>query len=123
MHVGTLATGTQYYYGSFRFHYRHRWEERLLNESIESMKEVDDEDRPTVRQRLASQRGFTGLSILHHLHRLYQFDVLKDLTFDTMHTLVLRVINRHLQLYNELGLLKNPVLGKRLQEMPWTAGS
>ena len=77
-----------------------------MNESIESMKEVDDEDRPTVRQRLASQRGFTGLSILHRLHRLYQFDVLKDLTFDTMHTLVLSEIKRHLQLYNELGLLK-----------------
>ena len=86
------------------------------------MNEVDDEDRPTVRQRRASLRGFTGLSILHRLHRLYQFDVLRDLTFDTMHTLVLRVINRQLQHYNDLGLLKNPIIGKRLQEMPWTAG-
>lgn len=83
------------------------------------MNEVDDEDRVTVRQRLASQTGFTGLSILHRLHQLYHFNVLKDLTFDTMHTLVLRIINRHLQYYNDLGLLKNR---KRLQEFPWTAG-
>ena len=82
------------------------------------MKEVDDKDRPTVRQRFASQRGFTGLSILYNLHRLY--DVL---TFDTIHTLALHVNNHHLQYYNELGLLKNPVLGKRLQKIPWTAGS
>ena len=87
------------------------------------MKEVDDEDRLTVRQRLASQRGFTGLSILDHLHQLYQFGVLKDLAFDTIRTLVFHVNNHHLQYYNELGLLKNPVLGKRLQKMPLTAGS
>ena len=86
------------------------------------MNKVDEEDRPTLRQRLASQTGFTGLSILHRFHRLYQFNVLKDFIFDTMHTLVLRVINRHLQYFSELGLLKNPVLGRRLQEFPWTAG-
>ena len=82
------------------------------------MKEVDEKDRPTVRQRLASQTGFTSLSILHRFHWLYQFDVLKNLTFNTVHTLVLCVINRYLQHYNKLDLLKNPdycrkCLGKR----------
>lgn len=77
------------------------------------MEEVDNEDRPTVRQRLASQTGFTGLSVLHQLYRLYQFDVLNDLIFDTMHTLVLRVLNCHLQYYTEQGLLKNAELGRK----------
>ena len=125
MYVGAQiagVSGRQYYYGSFRFHYRHRWEERLLNESIEKMKGVEDEDRITVRQKLASEVGFTGVSILHRLNRLYQFNVLKDLIFDTMHTLVLRIINRHLQYYSEIGFLKDPVLERRLQKMPWTAG-
>ena len=95
----------------------------MLSEDVEDMKQVDDEERITIRQRLASQTGFTGLSLLHRLYYLYKFDVLKDLVFDTMHTLVLRIINRHLQHYNDLGLLKNPVLGKRLLAMPWTAGT
>lgn len=106
----------------YRLHFRHPWPERLVSEAIEDMKRVDDEERITVRQRLASQTGFTGLSLLHRLYHLYKFDVLKDLVFDTMHTLVLRIINRHLQYYSDLGLLKNPVLGKRLLAMPWTAG-
>ena len=113
--------GTQCYYTKFRFHFCHPWSERLLSEAVEDMKRVDNEERITVRQRLASQTGFTGLSILHRLYHLYKFDVLKDLVFDTMHTLVLRIINRHLQHYNDLCLLKSPIVRKRLLAMPWTA--
>ena len=36
-----------------------------INESIEKMKRVEDEDRITVRQKLTSEVGFTGVSILH----------------------------------------------------------
>ena len=55
------------------------------------MNVVDQKDRLSVRQKLASQTGFTGLSILHRLHTLYKFDILQDniMVFDTMHTLVL----------------------------------
>ena len=95
----------------------------MLSEAVGDMKQVDQEERSTVRQRLASQTGFTGLSVLHRLHDLYKFDVLKDFVFDTMHTLVLRIINRHLQHYNDLGLLKNPLIGRRLLAMPWTPGT
>ena len=127
MHVHTGApiagsTGNQYYYANFRHHFRNRWPERLLNEAVQHMKQVDQEERITVRQRLASQSGFTGLSVLHRLNDLYKFDVLKDLIFDTMHTLVLRIINRHLQHYNDLGLLKNSLIERRLLAMPWTPG-
>lgn len=82
------------------------------------MKGVED-DRITVRQKLASEVGFTGVSILHWLNRLYQFNVF---IFDTMHTLVLHIINRHLQYYSEVGFLKDAVLERRLQEVLWTAG-
>lgn len=64
------------------------WPKRELDNSVSMMKEVDQDDRISVRQKSASETGFTGLSILHHLHRLYKFDVLQDLIFDTMHTLV-----------------------------------
>ena len=86
------------------------------------MNQVDQEDRVSIRQRSASLTGFTGLSILHRLHRLYKFDVLQDLVFDTMHTLVLRVIHRHLQYYTEKGYFKSSSIEERLKMMPWTAG-
>jgi len=86
------------------------------------MKNIDNEDRPTRRQKLASENGFTALSLLHRLHSLYQFDVLRDAIFDTMHTLVLHIIYRHLQYYSDLGLLKDLTLLRRLQAMPWTPG-
>ena len=79
------------------------------------MKRVDDEDHVSVCQKLASQTGFTGLSILHCLHQLYKFDVIKDFVFDTMHTLTLRVLNYHLHYYAEKKYLRDPI-------MPWTAG-
>jgi len=42
------------------------------------MNVVDQADCLSICQKLASQTGFTGLSILHRLHRLYKFDVLKQ---------------------------------------------
>ena len=50
---------------------------RSLMESISEMKAVDDEDRVSVRSRKASSTGFTGIFILHRLHYLYSFNILK----------------------------------------------
>ena len=99
------------------------WPKRNLDNSVSIMNEIDQEDRISVRQKLASQKGFTGLSILHRLHRLYKFNVLQDLIFDTMHTLVLRVIHRHLQYYAEKGYFKSSSVEERLKKIPWTAGT
>ena len=86
------------------------------------MQAIEEEERVTVRQKMASDSGFTGVSLLNRLNVLYGFDVLKDMVFDTMHTLILRVALRHLQHYNECGFFNNPVVEKRLEKMPWTAG-
>ena len=83
---------------------------------------VEDEDRVTVHHRLASQCGFTGVSILHRPHHLYGFDVRKDMVFDAKHTLILKVVLKHLQIYQETGLLKNSLIEERLKNMPWIAG-
>ena len=123
--IGAIVDGsssTQHYYGDFRYHFRYHWPEHLLCESMKDMNEVGQEDRITVRQKLASKTGFTGLSHLHHLYYLYKFDVLKDVVFDTMHTLLLRIISRHLDLYLQKGFIKNPEIDKRLLAMPWTSG-
>lgn len=119
MHVNS---SNQCYYTNNRFYFNHRWPSRQLDQSFGEMTRVDEEDRISVRQRLASQTGFTGLSILHCLHRLYKFDVLQDLVFDTMHTLVLRVLHSHLNYYTEKEYLRDPEVERRLKMMPWTAG-
>ncbi len=86
-----------------------------------AMQRVDDEERVSVRARLAKEEGFTGLSILHRLNKLYGFDVLQDMVFDAMHNVVLNVASQHLHHYAEEKLLSREV-EKRLSEVPWTAG-
>ena len=87
------------------------------------MNAVEDEDRITVRQKMASDCGFTGVSILNRLNRLpCKFNILTDMVFDTMHTLILRIVLRLLQRYQEKGILKNPQIEKRLEKVPWTVG-
>lgn len=113
--------GTQYYYGDYRLHFRRPWPVRTLSESLTSMNQVEDEDRVTVRQKMSSNTGFTGLCIFNRLYALYNFDILNDFVFDVMHTLLLRIIRRHLEYFKEKGYL-NSVVEERLRLMPWTAG-
>ena len=124
MHLGKSAFdgGTQLYYGDYRYHYRNQWSQRTLNESVIDMDRVDEEDRISVCKRLASETGFTGMSELHRLHSLYKFDVLNDLVFDAMHTLLLGVVKCHLDYYKDQGYLSDAV-EEKLRKIPWTAGS
>ena len=123
IHTGQhVEDSTQYYYGIYLFHYRCPWSQRVLDESVVSMNAVEDEDRVTVCQKLASQCGFTGVGILHRLHHLYDFNILKDMVFDAMHMLILREVLKHLQVFQEGGILKNPLIEERLKKIPWVAG-
>ena len=93
--VGSIdPTGhsTTYYYGANRYHARYPWPERKIEEEVQLMSEISEEGRPTVRQRLSRESGYTGLSILHRLNKLYGFDVLKDTVFDVMHNIPLNVV-------------------------------
>ena len=72
------------------------------------------EERVTVQQKMASDSGFIGVSLLNRLNVLHGFNILKGMVFDTMHTLILRVALRH-------NITMNAV-EKRLEKMPWTAG-
>ena len=86
------------------------------------MIEVDQEDRVTLRRQRASEKGFTGVSVVHRLHALYDFNVLKDFVFDAMHTILLGNIKRHLDFYKENGYL-NDTVENGLRKIPWTAGN
>ena len=85
------------------------------------MQKIEDEDRVSVRAQMAKEEGFTGLSTLHRLYKLYRFNILEDMVFDAMHNVVLNVVSQHLHYYTEKGMLTSEV-EKRLSEVPWTAG-
>ena len=86
------------------------------------MTAIDDEDRPSVRARLSRNSGYTGLSILHRLHKLYKFDVFKDLVFDVMHNIPLNVAARQIKKWIDSEAIDKDVVEQRLNSFPWTAG-
>ena len=86
------------------------------------MREISEEDLTSVRQRLSRESGYTGLSILHRLNKLYCFDVLKHTVFDVMHNISLNVVGNLLKELVASGKLDVKVADERLQNFPWTAG-
>ena len=56
------------------------------------MTEIEQEERTTVKDRMSKESGFMGVSLLHRLHKLYKFDVIKDLVFDVMHLVPLNLV-------------------------------
>lgn len=86
------------------------------------MKEIDAEDRRTVRERLSRDTGYTGLSILHRLNSLYGFDVIRDIVFDVMHNLPLNIVGCSLKQLIAEGKRDVKEADERLSNFPWTAG-
>ena len=56
------------------------------------MDKIDQEERSSIRRKLASDLGFKGTSILHRLFPLYGFDVTTDFVIDMQHGLPLNPI-------------------------------
>ena len=48
-----------------RFHYRYPWEAREMSTSLTDLDDIENETRISVRKRMSSELGFTGVSILH----------------------------------------------------------
>lgn len=84
---------------------------------MKSMREISEEDRTSVRQRLSKESGYTGLSILHRLSKLYGFDVLKDTVYDVMHNFPLNVVGNILK-----ELIASGKLDNSLEKFPWITG-
>ncbi|XP_078363672.1 uncharacterized protein LOC144647842 [Oculina patagonica] len=85
------------------------------------MTNIDNEDRPSVRARLSRNSGYTGLSILHRLYKLYKFDVFKDLVYDVMHNIPLNVAARQIKNWIDSEVIDKDVVEQRLNSFPWTA--
>ena len=88
---------------------------------VQTMKDIECEDRPTVHATMARESGFTGLSILHRLYAAYGFNILRDLTFDAMHDITLNIIHHHLQRYFEAGILSRNETGSHSMDIRYIA--
>ena len=78
---------------------------RNLSKSLPEMKRIEEEERLSVHSAIAEEKGFTGLSILHRLHALYGFDILRDCVYDEMHDIPQNVVKHHLQNYLDTGIV------------------
>ena len=84
---------------------------------------IGEEERCSVRSDLSKRTGYTGISILHRLHKLYGFDVIQDTVFDMMHNLPLNVVRKHVKRVIEEGMVDKNVLQHKFSLIPWTAGN
>ena len=108
------------YYGENRFHYRYPWEPRDISTSLTELFDIENETRVTVRKRMSSEKGFTGISILHkYLNPLYGFDICKHLLYDVYHTICLNVVKNQAERLLDLEMIDKGFLDKQIKKFPW----
>ena len=79
------------------------------------------EKRPSVRKRMSSSKGFTGMSLLHkYLFPLYEFNILRDMVYDIFHTLPLNVVKSQLTYLLDNEIIHPEELDEALRNFPWT---
>lgn len=85
---------------------------------METMKDIGEEDRKTVRANKSKNSGYAGLSILYRLHKLYGFDIFRDLVYDTMHNLPTNVISAQLKSFISSEKIDSKLVDQRLDSFP-----
>ena len=112
---------THFYYGDNRKRGRYPWELRLLDNEIFNLLDIEMEKRPSVRKRMSSSKGFTGMSLLHkYLFPLYGFNILRDMVYDIFHTLPLNVVKNQLTYLLDNEIIHPEELDEALRNFPWT---
>lgn len=115
------SANNHYYYGENRFHFRHPWEQRDIATEINNLFDVENETRSSVRKQMSSEKGFTGVSILHkYLYPLYGFDILKHLVYDVYHTVPLNIVKNQLVRALEQEIIDKAKLDEQIENFPWT---
>lgn len=117
-----ISERRHYYYPGYRKDYRFQTATRSINEEVPLMAEIEQEERITVALERSKESGFLGVSQLHRLHKLYNFDVLRDLVFDAMHLVPLNLVKRRLDYLISNSLVDRDKLQEALTQMPWTTG-
>ncbi|XP_048578361.1 uncharacterized protein LOC125560609 isoform X2 [Nematostella vectensis] len=119
-HLPMNESNNHMYYGDNRIHYRHKWESRDISLMLTDLYDVEAESRISVRKRMSSEKGVTGISLLHkYLYPLYNFDILKDLTFDVFHTVCLNVVKSQAERILDHELVDKKSLDREIKNFPW----
>ena len=92
--------------------------------NLDLLKEIEEEERTTVRQKKATDCGYTGLSVLHRLYPLYGFLYDEHIVFDEMHTVSLNIVKHALQdlMEDEENTIDWAIVDQRLNAIPWPKG-
>lgn len=114
--------GSTYYYGENRYHARFPWETRQLEEDLDTMKDIAAEDRTSVRANKSKSCGYTGLTILYRLHKLYGFDIFQDLVLDKMYNIPMNITAAELKHLINTEKIDAKLVEERLHSFPRTAG-
>ena len=138
--TGTYIPEKQHYYGNFRYRFRFRCPLRTTESNQEKGRHVDEAPSTVERRRRQKEAGVTGECIFYCLLDLCGFDPLKDMVIDTMHAVILNLVQSkledhllsdlgankskppHLHDPSEGGLLDVKDLMKSLDQVHWTIG-
>lgn len=117
-----VPASNHYYYPGFRVQARFPIEDKSILNSFQVLKNIEEEERITVKHEKSKNMGYTGLSIFHRLYPLYQFLYHKDFVYDEMHGLPLNVVRRQIQclLESDDEELNWQVVDERLNKFSWT---
>lgn len=88
---------------------------------MQLIQSIAEENRPSVRERMSRDSGYTGLCIFYPLKKLYGFDVMKDLVYDMMHNIPMNVVSSLLRHFISEESI-TPDVDDMLKTFPWTAG-
>ena len=111
-----------YYYPDNRKYIRYPWEKRSYFDDFDKLKQIDEEDRSTVRQKLSKETGYTGISALLRLWYLTGFDVCLDTVFDEMHNIAMNVDKKFLDYLVSSGKLNEKEVDERLKSVNFSHG-
>ena len=115
------SSNTHCYYGNNRYHFHYPQEKRSIEETAQDLFDIDHETRTSVKKTMASNKGFTGTSILHtYLYLLYKFDILFHMVYDSFHTICLNVVKNQLERLLDLELLDQTKLNEQIESFLWT---
>ena len=92
-----------------------------VSRRVQDLFDIDHETRTSVKKTMASNKGFTGTSILHtYLYPLYKFDILFHMVYDSFHTICLNVVKNQLERFLDLELLDQTKSDEQIESFPWT---
>lgn len=76
-------------------------EDNSILDSLEILKEIEEEEQIIVKQEKSRNTGYIGLEIFHRLYPLYQFLYDKNFVYDKMLGIPLNVVQQQIRLESD----------------------